>query len=203
MSGFIKLSLCGDVMLGRGIDQILPHPGDPRIYELHANSALFYVALAEEAYGPIPRPVSFAYVWGDALAALKEARPDLVIVNLETSITKSRDYLPKGINYKMNPENVGCLTAAKDRLLCSCQQSRSRLGLERAFGDLGDARKIRHPHGRCRERRRTSGGARHLRTGRQGKRLGLRLRIGRQRHSRGLGGGPRQTGREYSWRHLR
>lgn len=100
-------------MLGRGIDQILPHPGDPRLYESHVNSALVYVDLAEAAHGPIPRPVAFAYVWGDALAALAEARPDLVIVNLETSVTTSREYLPKGINYKMNPENVGCLTAAK------------------------------------------------------------------------------------------
>ncbi len=100
-------------MLGRGIDQILPHPGDPRLYESHVNSALVYVALAEAAHGPIPRPVDFAYVWGDALAALAEARPDLVIVNLETSVTQSRDHLPKGINYKMNPGNVGCLTAAK------------------------------------------------------------------------------------------
>jgi poly-gamma-glutamate capsule biosynthesis protein CapA/YwtB (metallophosphatase superfamily) len=32
--------------------------------------------------------------------------------HLETSITKSVDFLPKGINYRMNPENVGVLTAA-------------------------------------------------------------------------------------------
>jgi len=113
LSGFIELALCGDVMLGRGVDQILPHPGDPRLYESNVNSALSYVALAEAAHGPIPRPVDFTYVWGDALEALQAARPDLLIVNLETSVTRSRDYLPKGINYKMNPENVACLTAAK------------------------------------------------------------------------------------------
>jgi poly-gamma-glutamate capsule biosynthesis protein CapA/YwtB (metallophosphatase superfamily) len=28
--GLVTLFLCGDVMLGRGVDQILPHPGDPR-----------------------------------------------------------------------------------------------------------------------------------------------------------------------------
>ncbi|MGR9037177.1 MAG: twin-arginine translocation signal domain-containing protein, partial [Gammaproteobacteria bacterium] len=27
----MTLFLCGDVMTGRGIDQVLPHPGDPRI----------------------------------------------------------------------------------------------------------------------------------------------------------------------------
>jgi len=26
----ITLFLCGDVMTGRGIDQVLPHPGNPR-----------------------------------------------------------------------------------------------------------------------------------------------------------------------------
>ena len=29
----VTLFLCGDVMTGRGIDQVLPHPSDPRIYE--------------------------------------------------------------------------------------------------------------------------------------------------------------------------
>ena len=29
----ITIFLCGDVMTGRGIDQILPHPSDPTIYE--------------------------------------------------------------------------------------------------------------------------------------------------------------------------
>jgi poly-gamma-glutamate capsule biosynthesis protein CapA/YwtB (metallophosphatase superfamily) len=29
----IGLFLCGDVMLGRGIDQIFPYPSDPRLYD--------------------------------------------------------------------------------------------------------------------------------------------------------------------------
>ena len=29
----VTLFLAGDVMTGRGIDQILPHPGDPRTFE--------------------------------------------------------------------------------------------------------------------------------------------------------------------------
>ena len=29
----IYVFLCGDVMTGRGIDQVLPHPGDPVLYE--------------------------------------------------------------------------------------------------------------------------------------------------------------------------
>ena len=38
----VTLFLCGDVMTGRGVDQILEHPGDPRLYESWAGSALEY-----------------------------------------------------------------------------------------------------------------------------------------------------------------
>jgi poly-gamma-glutamate synthesis protein (capsule biosynthesis protein) len=71
------LFLCGDVMLGRGIDQILPHPGDPRLYESYVKSAATYVELAERRNGPIPKPVDFEYVWGDVLAELQRVRPVL------------------------------------------------------------------------------------------------------------------------------
>lgn len=98
-------------MLGRGIDQILPHPSDPRLFEFHVASAATYVEIAEAANGPIPRPVDFSYVWGDALVEMQRRRPDARIINLETSITKSGEPLPKGINYRMSPDNVGCLTA--------------------------------------------------------------------------------------------
>jgi poly-gamma-glutamate synthesis protein (capsule biosynthesis protein) len=110
---FIKIFLCGDVMLGRGIDQILPHPSDPGLHESYMESALDYVALAETANGPIQRPVDYAYVWGDALDLLARARPDVRIINLETSVTGSEEFDPKGINYRMNPANVPCLSAAE------------------------------------------------------------------------------------------
>jgi poly-gamma-glutamate capsule biosynthesis protein CapA/YwtB (metallophosphatase superfamily) len=35
----VTLFLCGDVMTGRGIDQVLPHPSDPRIFERYAKDA--------------------------------------------------------------------------------------------------------------------------------------------------------------------
>lgn len=108
----LTLFLCGDVMTGRGIDQILPHPGDPRLAEPSVDSAEDYRILAETAHGPIPAPVSFAYIWGDALAELDRIKPDARIINLETSITTSSWFWPKGINYRMNPANVGCITAA-------------------------------------------------------------------------------------------
>lgn len=49
----IKLFLGGDVMTGRGIDQILAHPCDPTIHERFMASALGYVDLAEQENGPI------------------------------------------------------------------------------------------------------------------------------------------------------
>ncbi|MHB1214528.1 MAG: CapA family protein [Thiobacillus sp.] len=109
----ISLFLCGDVMTGRGIDQVLPHPGDPGLHEGYATSALDYVTLAERANGPIPRPAGFAYVWGDARAEWARIAPDLRIVNLETAVTTRDDWQRgKGIHYRMHPANVPCLKAA-------------------------------------------------------------------------------------------
>jgi poly-gamma-glutamate synthesis protein (capsule biosynthesis protein) len=113
MTGNIKMFMCGDVMTGRGIDQVLPHPSDPLIHESYLKSAMGYVKLAETANGPIRKPVSFGYIWGDALAELKRADPDMRLINLETSVTASNDYWEgKGIHYRMNPQNVAVLTAA-------------------------------------------------------------------------------------------
>jgi poly-gamma-glutamate synthesis protein (capsule biosynthesis protein) len=112
-SGSITLFLGGDVMTGRGIDQILPHPSDPAIHEPYAMSAKDYVAIAERSVGPIPASVELSYIWGDALAEWERAEPDIRIVNLETSVTTSDEYWKdKSIHYRMHPDNVGCLTAA-------------------------------------------------------------------------------------------
>ena len=110
--GTATLFLAGDVMTGRGIDQVLPHPADPRLYEAYARSANDYVMLAERANGSIPRPVSFEYVWGAALDELDRRQPDARIINLETAITQSATREPKGINYKMSPANAGVILAA-------------------------------------------------------------------------------------------
>ena len=109
----VTICLAGDVMTGRGIDQILPYPGDPRLYEPYVDSATDYVALAETANGPIPKPVDFAYIWGDAQAELERRQPQLRLVNLETAVTASTEPAFKGINYKMNPANIPVLTAAR------------------------------------------------------------------------------------------
>jgi poly-gamma-glutamate synthesis protein (capsule biosynthesis protein) len=107
------LFLCGDVMTGRGLDQILPHPGNPVLHEGQVRDARAYVRLAEQVHGPIRRPVRFDYIWGDALGELRWAQADARVINLETSITSSEKYWPgKEVLYRMHPENIGCLTAA-------------------------------------------------------------------------------------------
>lgn len=108
----LRLFLCGDVMTGRGIDQALPHPCDPALHEDYVRSADEYVRIAEAANGPIARPLAPAAIWGAAQDEWNRVKPDLRIVNLETSITRSEDYEPKGINYRMSPENAEVLTAA-------------------------------------------------------------------------------------------
>jgi poly-gamma-glutamate synthesis protein (capsule biosynthesis protein) len=108
----VTLFLCGDVMTGRGIDQILPHPVEPHLFESSVRSAQRYVELAEQACGAIERPVGFAYVWGAALPELERRRPDARIVNLETAVTTSEKAWPgKEIHYRMHPGNVPCLSA--------------------------------------------------------------------------------------------
>lgn len=109
----LKIFLCGDVMTGRGIDQILSHPAAPQIYESCINDARDYVLLAEQANGPIPRYRHGEYVWGDSLSELNLRQPHLKLVNLETSIT--RDGTPcknKGIQYRMHPDNIDAISAA-------------------------------------------------------------------------------------------
>ncbi|MEV0373803.1 CapA family protein [Streptomyces sp. NPDC050636] len=110
----ITVFLCGDVMLGRGVDQILPNPGDPALREGYVHDALDYVALAEAANGPIPRPVDFSWPWGDALQVLDDAAPDARVVNLETSVTGDGTFAPgKEVHYRMHPANLPCLAAAR------------------------------------------------------------------------------------------
>jgi poly-gamma-glutamate capsule biosynthesis protein CapA/YwtB (metallophosphatase superfamily) len=110
----LTLFACGDVMPGRGLDQVLPHPGDPDLREMYASDAMAYVRLAERANGPIPRQVSFSWPWGDALPVLDAVKPDARLINLETSVTRSADFAPgKAVHYRMSPENLPCVSAIR------------------------------------------------------------------------------------------
>lgn len=101
-------------MTGRGLDQILPCPGNPRLFEPRVRDARDYVAMAENAHGAIGKPVDYAYVWGYALEQWKRLAPDVRIINLETSVTTSDEPWPgKDVHYRMHPDNVAVLQAAK------------------------------------------------------------------------------------------
>ena len=137
--GTVRLFLCGDVMTGRGIDQILPHPCDPALHEGYVQSAIDYVRLAEQLNGLIPRLVNPAYIWGAAIEVWSRAKPDARIVNLETSITRSEDFVDKGINYRMSSRERRMPRRSEHRLLCARQQSRARLGARRVARNAGNA----------------------------------------------------------------
>ncbi|WP_326637806.1 CapA family protein [Streptosporangium sp. NBC_01755] len=140
----VTLFLCGDVMLGRGVDQILPYPGDPTLQEQHVLDARTYVDLAEAANGLIPQPVDFSWPWGDALRVLEEGAPDVRVVNLETSITRSDDFaMGKAVHYRMNPDNLPCLAVARPDV-CVLANNHvmdfGRRGLRETLGVLAGAR---------------------------------------------------------------
>jgi poly-gamma-glutamate synthesis protein (capsule biosynthesis protein) len=117
MGDVVTLFLCGDVMLGRGVDQILPHPGSPALREDYVTDAREYVRLAESENGPIPTPVAPSWPWGEALRVLDEAAPDARIVNLETSVTRHDTFAPgKAVHYRMHPANLPALVVARPDL---------------------------------------------------------------------------------------
>lgn len=107
----LTLLLTGDVMLGRGVDQILAHSCPPGLHEPFVASAEEYVALAERVNGAIPRRVGPEYVWGDALEAIAAHHPQARIINLETTATLSEDVAPKEVAYRMHPANIDVLAS--------------------------------------------------------------------------------------------
>ena len=142
-AALVRLFACGDVMIGRGVDQILPHPGDPQLRERYVDDARAYVRMAERASGPIPRPVSFAWPWGDALRVLDAMAPDVRLINLETAVTCQADFAPgKGVHYRMSPRNLPCVAAARPDV-CALANNHvmdfGRAGLEETLDALAGA----------------------------------------------------------------
>lgn len=125
------LLLCGDVMTGHGIDQLLLPSAAHAPLERTVKSALEYVREAEAAndprprvasprgpvavgapaHSPLPRPVSFEYPWGDVLALLKREQPDLRLINLETTITERGVPAFAAPHARMHPLHLPTLAA--------------------------------------------------------------------------------------------
>ncbi len=116
----LRIFLAGDVMIGRGIDQILSYTSKFQLFESYVTDAREYVLLAESVNGKINFPVSMDYIWGEALTVWDQLKPDIKIINLETSITQSDDYMPgKGIHYRMHPSNISVLTSPAGIDVCT------------------------------------------------------------------------------------
>jgi poly-gamma-glutamate synthesis protein (capsule biosynthesis protein) len=110
----VRLLLTGDVMLGRGIDQVMAHPVDPQLHEPSVRDARDYVRLAERAHGPIPAPVPADWPWGEALVVMEALHPDRRLINLETAVTARGEPWPgKGIHYRMHPGHLESLRVAR------------------------------------------------------------------------------------------
>lgn len=141
-SGTTRIALAGDVMIGRGIDQIMRRPVSPELYESWARSALRYVELAEARSGPLPRGVDPSYVWGETPSHLADAAVDARIVNLETSLTSRGEPWPgKGIHYRAHPGNADTLVAAGIDAVTIANNhvlDWSELGLEDTIDTLAD-----------------------------------------------------------------
>ncbi|MFG2890123.1 CapA family protein [Streptomyces sp. NPDC048248] len=142
-SDAVTMFLCGDVMLGRGVDQILPYPGDPALREGYIRDARAYVELVEAANGVVPRPADFSWPWGDALQVLDASAPDVRVINLETSVTQNDDFASgKEVHYRMNPANVPALSVARPDV---CALANNHVldfgprGLEETLGTLAGA----------------------------------------------------------------
>ncbi|MFI6007472.1 CapA family protein [Streptomyces sp. NPDC051243] len=141
--GTVTLFVCGDVMLGRGVDQILARPGDPALREGYVTDARSYVSMAEAVSGAIPAPVDPSWPWGEALGLLEASAPDVRIVNLETSVTGSDTFEPgKAVHYRMHPANLPALTVARPDVTVLANnhvQDFGRAGLEETLDVLHGA----------------------------------------------------------------
>lgn len=104
----LNLFLCGDVMLGRGIDQLFMHKNNPILYESYMTDARDYVPNSIDLNNPKP----YDYIWGDLLSNNDFNKSDLRIINLETSVTTSDDYQNKPVLYRMNPLNIEAIKVA-------------------------------------------------------------------------------------------
>jgi poly-gamma-glutamate synthesis protein (capsule biosynthesis protein) len=133
----VRLLLTGDVMCGRGVDRILPHPSDPRIFEPRVRDARDHVRLAERAHGEIPKPVGRSWPRGDAVALFRSPEVDLRIVDPETAITTSPRPWPEGIDCRMHPDDLPLLVEARiDRAVLADNHVLDR-GFEGLLGTLG------------------------------------------------------------------
>lgn len=98
------ISLLGDIMLGRLVDQLLPNHVEEPEEARHVARMKWGNSELQNYAASSP--------WGNTLNVL--SRSSLSLGNLETSMTTSGEKWPgKVFNYRMHPANVECLLLAK------------------------------------------------------------------------------------------
>jgi len=123
-----RLFLCGDVMTGRGIDQILPHPCDPLLHESYVKSARDYIRFAEQANGRIPRAVKFSYVWGYGSAGADPRAAGCTDHQSRNQHHAQRGVCAERHQLSNEPRERRLSCVCRYRLLCARQQPYFRLG---------------------------------------------------------------------------
>ena len=141
----LTIFLCGDVMLGRGIDQIMKYKNDPTLYESSVSNAKYYVPKEMAIYTEPNKFVSYDYFWGDLLLEPLFIKSNLKIINLETSITSNNEHENKAVLYKMNPKNISIFDAiGRDSLYLNMSNNHvldwKLQGLKETINTLTDAR---------------------------------------------------------------
>lgn len=102
----MRLFLAGDVMLGRTLDALMPHPSDPQPLEGSAASPEAHLRRIESAYGHGIWPIAPDDVWSKLLVELDWRKPDLRLINLECAVTASDDLQPRPFPVRMHPRNL-------------------------------------------------------------------------------------------------
>lgn len=109
----LRFFLGGDVMTGRAIDQLFPGHNEDDFGKPGHVPAQQYRDWSTAIYGSPQSPVPHDYIWGDILPLFDQAQPDFRLVNLEVAVTTSNAWENKAFNFRMHPDNVPCLSAAK------------------------------------------------------------------------------------------
>jgi hypothetical protein len=135
-------------MTGRGIDQVMPHPVNPVLYEPYLHDAREYVNL------PRLRTARFRGPWPSTTSGVTLSKSWSARERFRASLTSRLRLLPQRKPARKK-STTACIPGqhrlhhyGSDRLLLSREQSRSRLGLRRTGRNDRDV-----GEGRCSSRR--------------------------------------------------
>ena len=92
-------------MPGRGMDQILPHPGDPELREAYAGTRT-PTWTGRTANGPIPRPAGFCWPWATPCRCSRRPHPPSGSSTWRPASPPVPASAGKAVRYRMSPDNL-------------------------------------------------------------------------------------------------